>query len=607
MPVHPRERVPARERVGGARHAPAPAISKRAGFLLALGLAATINCLAPSPAPAQSADQRLGKLGDEFLTGWLERRPQLATRLGVHDHDDLLRPVTQASLDDDAAWFRGLKARLEAVPRADLSFERALDYDVLAARLDRELLDLETIRPFERNPSAYLDLVAGSIQSLIQRDFASTCQRLRSATRRLAQVPEVLRAARINLKDPPRIYTEVAISQFEGVLRLYREDVPAAGAECRDARIQADLAEADSGAVRATEEFLAFLRDDLLPRSTGSLALGREVYQRKLACEEMELTPVDSLLARGWRALEETQRRMEAVAERIAPGGGVPAALESLETHRPSEDQLVPYVEGELDKIRGFLRDHDLVTLPASEDLVVRETPGFRRSLSFASMESPGVWERRATRAYYNVTPVEASWTDRQKRDHLAFFNRYASEVVSIHEALPGHYYQFLALQRVHSRLRQVLSAGSNTEGWAHYCEQMMIEEGYGGGDPRYELAQLSLAIGRIGRLIVGISMHTQGMTYDEAEKLFEQRCYMAPINAAREARRGALDPTYLVYTLGKWRILELRDEVRRRLGPRFRLREFHDVFLKQGGSPLPVVRAAVLRELDSHRSASRP
>ena len=157
----------------------------------------------------------------------------------------------------------------------------------------------------------------------------------------LAQVPEVLRAARINLKDPPRIYTEVAISQFEGVLRLYREDVPAAGAECRDARIQADLAEADSGAVRATEEFLAFLRDDLLPRSTGSLALGREVYQRKLACEEMELTPVDSLLARGWRALEETQRRMEAVAERIAPGGGVPAALESLETHRPSADQLV--------------------------------------------------------------------------------------------------------------------------------------------------------------------------------------------------------------------------------------------------------------------------
>ena len=178
---------------------------------------------------------------------------------------------------------------------------------------------------------------------------------------------------------------------------------------------------------------------------------------------------------------------------------------------------------------------------------------------------------------------------------------------MSIHEALPGHYYQFLALQRVHSRLRQVLSAGSNTEGWAHYCEQMMIEEGYGGGDPRYELAQLSLAIGRIGRLIVGISMHTQGMTYDEAEKLFEQRCYMAPINAAREARRGALDPTYLVYTLGKWRILELRDEVRRRLGPRFRLREFHDVFLKQGGSPLPVVRAAVLRELESRRSVSRP
>ena len=208
------------------------------------------------------------------------------------------------------------------------------------------------------------------------------------------------------------------------------------------------------------------------------------------------------------------------------------------------------------------------------------------------------MWERHATEAYFNVTPVESTWTEKEKRDHLGFFNRYGSEIVAIHEALPGHYYQFLALQKGPSRLRQVFGAGTNTEGWAHYCEQMMVEQGYGEGDPRCQLAQLSQALNRIGRLIVGISLHTRGMTYEDAVRLFEEQCYMAPVNAAREARRGTLDPTYLVYTLGKWRILELREEVRRALGPRFRLRVFHDAFLRQGSSPLPIVRAALLHEL---------
>jgi uncharacterized protein (DUF885 family) len=240
--------------------------------------------------------------------------------------------------------------------------------------------------------------------------------------------------------------------------------------------------------------------------------------------------------------------------------------------------------------------------MPEREDLRVRETPPFRRGTSFASMESPGVWERVASEAYYNVTPIEPEWTEQQKRDHLGFFNRWASEIVSIHEALPGHYYQFLALKKLPSRLRQVLGSGSNSEGWAHYCEQMAIEEGYGGGDPRYELAQLQLALQRLGRFVVGISMHTRGMTLEEAQRVFEERCAMEPVNAAREARRGALDPTYLVYTLGKWRILELREEARRQLGPSFRLGAFHDAFLRQGHSALPVVRAALLAEIDGRR-----
>jgi uncharacterized protein (DUF885 family) len=554
--------------------------------------------LLASPVAAQTADARFARLAGQFLDHWLARRPHVATRLGLHATDGLLLPVTQASMVEDTQWLRDFRGRLRAVRRDDLIFDRALEYDVLAARVERELLDFEVIRPYENNPNVYIELVAGSIQSLLQRDFAPLCQRLRSATRRLAQVPEVLRAARVNLRNPPRIYTEIALAQFPGVLQLYRAELPAVAASCRDPRAQGDLAEADSVAVRAAEEFMQYLRDDLLPRSNGSFALGKETYQRKLACDEMETAPVDTLLAQAWRALEETRARMEALAGGIAPGGGVAAALDTLERDAPDGRDLVPFVAGELDRIRAFLRDTKPITMPLREDLIVREMPAFRRGTWFAAMESPGVWERHATEAYYDVTPAESTWTDQQKRDHLGFFNRFTIDFVSIHEALPGHYYQSLALRTMRSRVRQVFGSGTSSEGWAHYCEQMAIEQGFGGGDPRYELAQLELAIQRLGRFVAGISLHTQGMTYGEAVRLFEERCYLSPVNAEREARRCVIEPTCLVYTLGKWRILDLRDEVRRRMGPRFKLRDFHDAFLRQGASPLPVVRAGLLRDL---------
>jgi len=578
----------------------------RSSLLRALPIAALLAGagagLAPCVALAASADAALEQIGGRFLNGWLARHPQNATRLGVHEYDRQLIPVTQSSLADETAWLHKLRGQLDSIPRSAFSFNRMLDRDVLSARIDRELLDLEVIRPYEHNPNAYLDLVAGSIQSLLQRRFASPTERATSVLHRLRQVPEVLRAAQVNLNHPPRLDTEVAIGQFEGVLRLYREQVPVLAEETRAPTLEADIAVADTAAVQAVRGFVDWLRSDLLPRSDGDFRLGKEVYQRKLACDEMEDEPVDSLLARGWRELAATRARMEQVAATITPGAGVQAVLDSMASDHPVADQLVPFVRGGLDRVRAFVRQRRLVTPPASEHLIVRETPPFRRATSFASTEAPGVWEEHATEAYYNVTPVDPSWSPRQQADHLGFFNRWASDIVTIHEAIPGHYYQFLALKRAPSRLRQALGCGTNTEGWAHYCEQMAIEQGYGGGDPRYELAQLSLALQRLGRLVVGLSLHTQGMSYEEAVRVFEDQCYMAPVNAEREARRGALDPTYLVYTLGKWRILEMREELRRRLGSRFDLRAFHDAFLSQGPSPLPVVHAALLRQLAGAR-----
>jgi uncharacterized protein (DUF885 family) len=547
---------------------------------------------------SKARDAAFQSLGERYIQHELATRPQLATRLGIHDHDDRLIPVTGVSLAEDAQWTRQLQGEIQKIPRAALSPERQLEYDLLRARLAGDLLEIETLKPFEHDPSAYLELVAGSIQSLLQRDFASPCRRLHAVSRRLRQVPEVLRAARINLRQPSRLATEVAIEQYAGVLRLDREGIGALSARCKDPALQGDVAEADSVALRAVEDFIRYLRRDLLPRSEDRYAIGAEAWHELLAARELDAPPADSLLARGHRALVDTRARMTQVAERITPGAGMRAALDTLAASHPPADSLVAFVKSRLGDVRSFLVERRLLTLPSREDLTVRATPPFQRSLSFASLDPPGVWEKNSTAAYYNVTPVERSWPDARAQQHLGFFNRWSTDIVTIHEALPGHDVQTRAARRLSSRLRQFLVSGANVEGWAHYCEQMMLEEGFGKGDPRYELAQLDAALLRIGRLVASISIHTRGMTLAEAQKFFEEECLMPEANAVREARRAALDPMVLVYTLGKWRILELRDEVRAARGSRFQLREFHDAFLRQGPSALPVARIGVLREL---------
>jgi uncharacterized protein (DUF885 family) len=569
--------------------------------LLALGIAA--GAVLATPCHAAGAASRLEHLTDEYFERTFEFHPQEATQLGIHRFDRKLLPITQASVAENAAWLRDFETRLRAIPLAELNFDQRLDHATLLSRIERDRLDLEVVKPQENNPTIYVRLITSPIQSLLQRNFASVCSRSRSAVDRLRAVPEVLRAAEINLRHPPRVTTDVAIEQARGALRFYRETVPALTADCRDPGVAADLAEADTAAVRATEEFVRFLAEDLRPRSDGSYALGADVYQRKLWADEMEGAPVESLLARGKREIDATHARMREIAQRISPDG-VQAALDSISRDHPTAEQQVPFVAAELDSIRAFVRSRRPLTPPAHEHLIVRETPAFARGLSFASMDAPGVWETGADEAYFNVTPVEPGWTEKQKQDHLAFFNLYNTRIVAVHEALPGHYYQFLARKHVRSRVRAALGCGSNIEGWAHYCEQMMVEEGYGGGDPRVALAQQWLALQRLGRLVVGLSMHTASMSEAEAAQLFETQCWMTPVTAAREAKRGALDPTYLVYTLGKWRLLELRDEVRAAMGARYSARAFHDAVLAQGVAPLPIVRAGVLQALTGHATA---
>ncbi|MHB8392031.1 MAG: DUF885 domain-containing protein, partial [Acidobacteriaceae bacterium] len=270
----------------------------------------------------------------------------------------------------------------------------------------------------------------------------------------------------------------------------------------------------------------------------------------------------------------------------------------------PAPDQLLGKFQNTFNNLIQFIREKQIVTIPSDVQPTLENTPPFMRATTFASMDSPGAYETGSHKAYFNVTVPGSDETPQQREESMGAFNIGTIISTSVHEAYPGHYVQFLFMPQIHSRVRKILYSSSNVEGWAHYCEQMMLDQGYGGPgwgakDAReaklIRLGQLDDALLRDARFIVGIQMHTQGMTIDQAVDFFQKEGYQTRATGLVETKRGASDPTYLYYTLGKLMILKLRADVQEKEGAAFSLEKFHDDFLLQGGVPLPIVRRAML------------
>ncbi|MDT7689365.1 MAG: hypothetical protein QOE46_2124 [Acidobacteriota bacterium] len=554
-------------------------------------------------------DARVAELGDAYLRGYYAFNPSEATSAGLHEFDSKLEERGAEAVAGEARRLRGVLAELARVPEWRLSPESRYDFLVLQSHARAQLLELEEIEMWRRDPNLYNRLVSSGVDNILKRAYAPIEPRLAAVLARERQIPRLLAEARVNLVNPPRLYTETAIAQVRGSVTFFENVVPQmferAGGSGLNAARRAEFHEANEQAAAAVRSFSEWLERDLLPRSNGDFALGAENFRKKLLYEEMVETPLPTLLRDGERQLRETQDEMRVVAEEIAPGRGVEAALQLLAREHPAADGLVGEARADLDRIRAFVRSEEIMTPPARENLSVAETPEYARSLSFASLDAPGAFERVATEGFYYVTPADPTWTPQQQEEHLGHYNRYSLTITSIHEAYPGHYYQLLKAKQSPSRVRSALGSASFVEGWAHYCEQMMLDEGFGGNNPKLRLAQLDAALLRLCRYVVGLRLHTAGMSYEEAVSFFMREGYQARTNAEREARRGTLDPTYLVYTLGKMEILKLRDEWRKQLGDSFRIGDFHDRLLSYGMPPIKILRMAMLGEEGARVSAA--
>ncbi|GAA3746779.1 DUF885 domain-containing protein [Terriglobus aquaticus] len=551
---------------------------------------------------ADGAQQTFSVASERYFTDvYFRNNPTAGTQAGFHQYDAQLEDYSAAAVQRETGELHAALKQMEAIPGDGLDRSVADDRELLMNSIRSQLLSLETIRMWEKNPDNYPSGVTSSIFTLMERDFAPVDTRLRSAIARERLIPAVLADGKKNLKNPPKIYTEIALDQIDGTISFFQNDVPGAFAKATDPKLKAEFQQTNATVIAALKDYAAWMKSDLLPRSNGTFAFGADTYRKKLLYDEMVDTPLDRLLAINAANMKANQDEFARVAKEIDPSKTPQQMLAELAAMHPAPDHLLQSFRDSFNAEIAFIQQHHIITLPSDVRPVLEETPPFERATTQASMDPPGPFERNSTRAYFNVTLPDKSWSPERTNSYMAAFNEGTIVSTSVHEAYPGHYVQFLWQDRFPSKVRKLVGAATNIEGWAHYCEQMMLDEGYlpPETDARtaklIRLGQLQDALLRNARFNVAIRMHTMGMTTDEAEKFFVTEGFQSPEIAKVETRRGTADATYLYYTLGKLEILKLREDVKAKQGAAFTLGKFHDRFMVEGPVPIRIVRRDLL------------
>ena len=532
---------------------------------------------------------------DDYLQYLRESRPTLACFDGVHVHDDLLEDLSRQAVDAESRALAGFARRLSEIDPSGLSATEAVEQPMLADHIKARIFELEEVRNWERNPHLYADILSSSLAAQTIFAYAPETERARRLLSKLRQTPRLLQAARDNVKDPPGIFVKVGADTFKGTLRLIERDLPRALRGVDDLHLLGDLADASTEAATAIRSYVDYLENEQAPKARSSFRLGRDRFEQKLRLDDGLALTADRLLAIAERELEVVDEQFRQTAAKLN-GGDAAAAWEAAKQRHPEPGGLVAAAAKQLADLLAFLEKQKLVTVPNGEPVIVAPTPDFFR-WSSASMWTPGPFETRPSRACYYVTDVDRTWPPERQTEHLRDFNFGTLWCISMHEVYPGHYLQYQHLRGVESKARKSIFFAPATfvEGWAHYAEEMMIEAGFGKKDAYIRLGQLQESLIRLVRFIVSIRLHTEDLSVEQGVRLFRDRAYLEESTARREAERGAFDPTYLVYSVGKLMLQKLRRDAEAAQGDKFSLKTFHDALLKQGNATFAVHRKLML------------
>jgi len=542
------------------------------------------------------AESEFQRTVSQFIDAELMLYPERATALGDHRYDARVDDHSAAGIALIVSHANRWAKIFRAFDAKSLSPHSEADREWLLANIDRELLWTDRVRSYERDPGMYLPTAA--VHELIERNFAPAAVRMRSVTAREKAALTNLRAARANLRPErvPQVAIDIVLEQMPATIAFFRASLPNAFDKVPDGPDKIAFLEANTRVISAINDYRKWLRTALRPRARGNYAIGADAYRRMLADEDMVDTPLYRLEQIGVIEMRQLQVQFAATARLVDPKHSPVEVATALGREHPNANQVISSVRAGLSSIRAYVVSHHLARIPSDVAPIVAETPPFMRATTFASMDSPGPFEK-TTEAYFYVTLPDTTWSKEKQEQLLAFYSPPTISDTSVHEVYPGHYVQFLVNRLNHDLVRAIYDSGADVEGWALYCEQMMLDEGLHNSDPKFRLAQLQMALLRACRYLVAIRMHTRGMTVAQATVFFEKNAYQNHHNGEVEALRGTDDPGYLRYQLGKLMILKLRQDLRRKKGGAFNLGEFHDTFLGEGAIPVPLIRRAMLGE----------
>ena len=554
-------------------------------------------------------DAELDAVADEFIRGYLAARPLEATALGFHEFDGRINEYTRLAIDAELARLVRFDDRLQKFDIAKLGPRAAIDLRLLQAAIKKELFLIRDLAMYEQNPMVYARAL--DVGVYVKRKYAPIEDRVRSIIIVENQASNIIIAAKTNLAEVlPKPHVELAIQLARGASEFLKKELIEGLADLKDESLRTAFMQSNRRAATALSDYAAWLEKEKLPKATPAFAIGEEKYQRFLAQVELIDLPPAKILEIGLAELKNQQEVFAEAARQIDETRPAPVVFQQIQNDHPAAENLVPEFTKKLETVRKFVVDRKLVTVPAQARALVKETPADQRAISFASMDTPGPFEKRANEAYFYITPPEKDWPEEQKKQWLTSFNLYSADLFSIHEVFPGHYLQFLHLNASKAtRAEKIFAATTFVEGWAHYCEQMMIDEGFGAPTSptpsvdelhraaKYRMVQTQAALTRLCRLVVSIKMHTEGMSVEEATKFFEENCYYEEKPARAEAMRGTFDIEYLNYSLGKWQILKLRKDYQAQEGDNFSLQKFHDELLKHGMLPIRLLREVMLKD----------
>lgn len=551
---------------------------------------------------AASGDVAFEKLSEEFIDGYLAWRPQSGVSLGYHQYDGKIADYSKASIDAEIARLKDFDTKFSEIDSASLSTKKYYDWKMLHSNIKRELLNFENFDVYTKNPMTYAGAIDVSIY--IKRNFAPLEQQIKSIIAIENQAPKLYEDAKANLQDSLALpHIQLAIEIAKGSASFLGNDLLVALKDVKNDSLMKAFNVANKKAIDAINGYVSFLEKEKLPKANNDYAIGKENYQKMLLYGEGITMSAEEILAIGLKELQKEQASFNAAAKIINPNKKPIDVYNDMQKEHPTAARLIPDSKKNLEAIRQFLIDNKIVTMPSEVRVKLEETPAFARATSTASMDTPGPFETKATEAYYYITPVDSKWTPKQAEDWLAQFNFYTTDVVSVHEAYPGHYTQFLHLNASDaSKIQKIFGSYAFIEGWAHYTEVMMLDAGFGNsGDPikaaKYRMAQSGEALLRLCRLCVSIKTHCYGMNVEDATTFFMSNWYQGEKSSSQEALRGTYDPGYLFYTLGKLQILKLQEDYKKQEGNNYNLQKFNDAMLDNGMPPIQIMRELLLKD----------